>query len=162
MYVRCSCVWFWPALGRITVDLQGLVTMSRPTQGTHTQSLSQWNAANSYLKLPHRHCPLCSPRPSESMEARRRELGGIRCFVSCRRYNFFSFAVFLFSINHSSPIVSWIFMRCLHETNACATGEQCMLRSVSFVLEVATQRPPCPLQRHYLLSSHWIIQQFET
>lgn len=46
--------------GRIIVDLQGLETMSRGTQGTHTQSVSQWNAANSYLMLPHRHCPPCS------------------------------------------------------------------------------------------------------
>lgn len=44
------------------------------------------------------------------------------------------------SINHSSPVVSWMFMRWLHETNGLATGEQCMCRSVSFVLEVPTQR----------------------
>lgn len=47
--------------GRIIVDLQGLETMSRHTPGTHTQSVSQWNAANSHLMLPHRHCPPCSP-----------------------------------------------------------------------------------------------------
>lgn len=36
----CVCVSL-SCTGRITVDLQGLVTMSRPTPGTHTQSLSQ-------------------------------------------------------------------------------------------------------------------------
>ena len=47
-------------------------------------------------------------------------------------------------IDHSSAIVCCMFMRCLQETNANATGEQCVLGSVSFVLEVPTQRH-CPL-----------------
>lgn len=112
----CVCL---VCTGRIIVDLQGLLTMSRPTPGTHTQSLSQWNAANSYLKLPHRHCPSYSPGQGRAGDS------------ECSREGHRVLLAITFSVNSCcwfhlhNILISYLlmsFMRRLCKTNMCVCG----------------------------------------